>query len=277
MGKLEYLDALKRALAGLPPELQARTLAWYEQRFVDGVAAGRREEDVAQELGDPRQVAVTLRTSAHLETLKDKKPAGAPLRTLLSGLGLLVFNLFMAIPAAVYASLLVALYASAFGFYVSGIAITASGLAGANELVLSAPLQHVVTTDDEEWRRGRSQTRISISENGIHVFDEQVEPDEPALDPPADLAKDRDGDRERERERERSTLRVIRGAEAVAERKIQITTDLDPDSRTTQTLFGCGLILGGIALFLLALVISKYTLIGLRRYARMNMSLLRGS
>jgi hypothetical protein len=172
----------------------------------------------------------------------------------------------------VYASLLVALYASAFGFYVSGIAITASGLAGANELVLSAPLQHVVTTDDEEWRRGRSQTRISISENGIHVFDEQVEPDEPALDPPADLATDRDGD-----QRERSTLRVIRGAEAVAERKIQITTDLDPDSRTTQTLFGCGLILGGIALFLLALVISKYTLVGLRRYARMNMSLLRGS
>lgn len=273
MGKLEYLDALKRALAGLPPELQARTLAWYEQRFVDGAAAGRREEDVAQELGDPRQVAVTLRTSAHLEALKDKKPAGAPLRTLLSSLGLLVFNLFMAIPAAVYASLLVALYASAFGFYVSGIAITASGLAGANELVLSAPLQHVVVTDDEEWQRGRSQTRISISENGIHVFDEQVEPDEPALDPPADLARDRD----RDRERDRAAMRVIRGAEAVAERKIQITTDLDPDSRTTQTLFGCGLILGGIALFLLALVISRYTLIGLRRYARMNMSLLKGA
>ena len=72
-------------------------------------------------------------------------------------------------------------------------------------------------------------------------------------------------------------MRVIRGAEAVAERKIQITTGLDPDSRATQTLFGCGLILGGIALFLLALVISKYTLIGLRRYARMNMSLLKGT
>jgi len=265
MGKLEYLDALKRALAGLPPELQARTLAWYEQRFVDGVAASRREEDVAQELGDPRQVAVTLRTSAHLDALKDKKPAGAPLRTLLSGLGLLVFNLFMAIPAAVYASLLVALYASAFGFYVSGIAITASGLAGANELVLSAPLDHVVVVDDGEPRRRPAQTRISISENGIHVFEEEVEDDVPPAEPSATDGKDR------------STMRVIRGAEAVAERKIQITTDLDPDSRTTQTLFGCGLILGGIALFLLALVISKYTLIGLRRYARMNMSLLKGS
>lgn len=265
MGKLEYLDALKRALAGLPPELQARTLAWYEQRFVDGSAAGRREDDVAQELGDPRQVALTLRTSAHLDALKEKKPTGTTLRTLLSGMGLLVFNLFMAIPAAVYASLLVALYASAFGFYVSGIAITASGLAGANELVLSAPLDHVVVVDDGEPQRRPAQTRVSISENGIHVFEEEAEDDMAPSDPGVG------GDKGR------STMRVIRGAEAVAERKIQITTDLDPDSRATQTLFGCGLILGGIALFLLALVISKYTLIGLRRYARMNMSLLKGA
>jgi len=265
MGKLEYLDALKRALAGLPPETQAKTLAWYEQRFVDGVAAGRHEEDVAQELGDPRQVAVTLRTSAHLAQLKDKKPAGAPIRTLLSGLGLLVFNLFMAIPAAVYASLLIALYASAFGFYVAGIAITASGLAGANELVLSAPLDHVVVVDGGEPDRRPGQTRVTISEKGIHVFEEEADAEEPL--PPASS----------EPESRRSTMGVIRGAEAVAERQIQITTDLDPDSRATQTLFGCGLILSGIALFLLALVISKYTLIGMRRYARMNMSLLKGA
>jgi hypothetical protein len=39
---------------------------------------------------------------------------------------------------------------------------------------------------------------------------------------------------------------------------------------------GCGLILGGIALFLLSLVFSKYTIAGIRRYVNMNMSLLRG-
>ena len=48
MGKLEYLDALKRAMGGLPPEIQAKTLAWYEQRFVDGVAAGRSDDAVAR-------------------------------------------------------------------------------------------------------------------------------------------------------------------------------------------------------------------------------------
>lgn len=260
MGKLEYLDALKRALMGLPPETQARTLAWYEQRFVDGTASGRPEHDVAAELGDPRQVAVTLRTSAHLAELKDKKPPSNVARTIVSGFGLLIFNLFMLIPAAVFASLLMSLYLSAFGVYVSGIAVTASGLAGSNELILSAPLTRMVITDDGE--PVESQTRVTIGANGIQVTDE-----------PAPGAEDNNetgvsGDEQRSR--------VLRGAEAVAERKIQITTELDPGSRTTQVAFGCALILGGIALFLLSIVLSRYTLQGIRRYVNMNLSLLKG-
>jgi len=253
MGKLEYLDALKRALMGLPPELQAKTLAWYEQRFVDGSAVGRREQDVALELGDPRQVAVTLRTNAHLASIEERKPSFNPLRALLSGIGLLVFNLFMLIPAAVFASLLISLYLSAFGVYVSGIAVTASGLAGSSELVLSAPLTRLVIGDDGE--PAASQTVISIGSNGIHVSDEPA--------PDADSRAD-------------SRSRVLRGAEAVADRTIQITTDMDPGSRTTQVLFGCMLIVGGIALFLVSLVITEYTLAGIRRYVNMNLSLLKG-
>jgi len=258
MGKLEYLDALKRALMGLPPETQARTLAWYEQRFVDGSAGGRREQDVADELGDPRQVALTLRTSAHLADLKDRKPPTHVGRGLLTGIGLLFFNLFMLIPAAVFASLLMSVYLSAFGVYVSGIAVTSSGLAGSNELVLSSPLNNIVITNDGE--PVESQTRVSIGSNGIHVFDE-----------PAPGADDGNGE-----ERYDGRSRVLRGAEAVAERKIQITTDLDPGSRATQVGFGCALILGGIALFLLALVLTRYTMLGIRRYVNMNMSLMKG-
>lgn len=253
MSKLEYLDALKRALMGLPPETQARTLAWYEQRFVDGTVAGRREQDVADELGDPRQVAVTLRTSAHFDALKDKKPPSNVARTFLSGIGLLVFNLFMLIPAAVFASLLLSLYLSAFGVYVGGIAVTASGLAGSSELVLSAPMSKMVISNDGEPMG--SQTRVSIGSHGIQVFDEPgAAPDEPG---------------------ERGS-RVLRGAEAVAERQIQITTDLDPGSRTTQVLLGATLIIGGIALFLLSLVFTRYTMVGIRRYVNMNLSLLKG-
>ncbi|MEW7847224.1 DUF1700 domain-containing protein [Massilia aurea] len=263
--KLDYLDALKRSLMGLPPEVQARTLAWYEQRFVDGAALGRREQEVAEELGDPRDVALTLRTNAHFEQLKDKPAPSTVARTLVSGFGLLVFNLFMLIPAAVFASLLMALYLSAFGVYVSGIAVTASGLAGSNELVLSAPLSRLEVTNDNGTTE--TQTRVSIGEHGVNVYEEPVpRGDARSGEPAADIVIE-DGNRR---------SRVLRGAEAVAERRIQITTDLDPDSRTTQVVLGCGLILGGIALFLLALVFSKYTIAGIRRYVNMNMSLLKG-
>jgi len=266
--KLDYLDALKRALMGLPPDVQAKTLAWYEQRFVDGAAVGRSEQDVAKELGDPRDVALTLRTNAHFAQLSHKPaPTSSVARTVVSGFGLLVFNLFMLIPAAVFASLLIALYVSAFGVYVSGIAVTASGLAGSNELVLSAPLSRLEITNDDD--PSETQTRVSIGEHGIQVYEEPV------------LRSDQrteagDGGPAADSENRHQRSRVLRGAEAVAERRIQITTDLDPDSRTTQVVLGCGLILGGIALFLLSLVFSKYTIAGIRRYVNMNMSLLKG-
>ena len=263
MGKLEYLDALKRAMTGLPPETQARTLAWYEQRFVDGVAAGRTQDSIAEELGDPRKVALSLRTSAHMDAFKEKKSPANALRMIVAGAGLLVFNLFMAIPAAVYAALLVAVYACALGFYVSGIAITASGLAGANELVLNNPL-HRVEIGEDGVRHETSQnqrTRVSISEQGIEIFDDKPEPVE-TVDEAGDDA--------------RSAV-VMRRAEKVADAGIQISTDMDGESRTTQTIVGVGLVLGGILLFLLSLVVTKYTLLGLKRYVRMNLSLLRGA
>jgi hypothetical protein len=37
------------------------------------------------------------------------------------------------------------------------------------------------------------------------------------------------------------------------------------------------MVFGGIVLFLLSLVITKYTFIGLRRYVKMNLSLLKGA
>lgn len=264
MGKLEYLDALKRAMGGLPPEIQAKTLAWYEQRFVDGIAAGRSEASIAEELDDPRKVAVTLRANAHLDAFKETKSPANALRMLVAGVGLLVFNLFMAIPAAVYAALLVAIYGSALGFYVSGIAITASGLAGANELVLNNPLHRIEIMED--GRRHETvedhRTRVLIGKQGIHISEDEMPEDGGLEDNPEDAA--------------RSSM-VIRRAEQVADAGIRITTDMDGESRTTQTLVGVGLVLGGILLFLLSLLITKYTFIGLRRYVKMNLSLLKGA
>jgi uncharacterized membrane protein len=280
MGKLEYLELLKRAMLGLPPELQARTLGYYEQRFVDGINAGRSEQDVAQELDDPKKIAMTLRASSYSAQLgaqaapqpafnagaaaapqfampEKRKPANV-LRVLVSGAGLAIFNLFMIVPALVYSALLFSLYVAALAFYLSGIAITASGLAGNSDLLLDLPTRYVQIDEDDDTRR---QLRVRIDETGIHVHEEGID---------AAAADDRDpGER-------RPASRLRRGAEAVAGNTVHITTDMDADSRTTQTIVGFGMVLGGIALFLLSLVVTRYTVVGIKRYVQMNFSLLKG-
>lgn len=253
MGKMEYLDALKRAMTGLPPETQAKTLAYYEQRFVDGVAAGRSEQDIGRELDDPKKIAMTLRASAHLVAFNEKKNPANLLRLTVSAAGLAIFNLFMVVPAAVCAGLLAALYGCALAFYLGGIAITACGLAGTNQLVLDKPLRHVA--GDTDGARRPAQTRVAIGPNGILVDQD-----------PASSADD-----------EERGSRVIRGAEKVAGTRIEVVSGMDEESRTAQTLVGIGMVLGGIVLFLLSLVVTRYTLIGIKRYVQMNLSLLKGS
>ena len=276
MGKLEYLDALKRAMLGLTPEVQARTLAYYEQRFVDAANLGRSEEETARELDDPKKIAMTLRASTHFDALtanananvsaKDsgdkpqkKAPANLP-RTIVSAAGLAIFNLFMIVPAIVYSALLFALYVCALAFYVGGIMTTASGLAGTNELVLDWPARYMTVDPDS---RGERQTRITIGAGDIQVTQDSPRGAE-------DAASAEEGSSRRERSR------VLRGAEAVTDGSLRISTEMDAESRTTQTAVGLGMVIGGIALFLVSLVVTRFTLVGLKRYFQMNRSLLAG-
>lgn len=274
MGKLEYLDALKRAMLGLPPELQAKTLAWYEQRFVDGAAAGRQEAEIARELDDPKKVALTLRANSHMAAFAEQKNPANLLRVCASALGLLVFNLFMAIPAAVFGSLLAALYVAALGFYVSGIAITASGLSGANELVLDGPLRHVSIGDGAPER---VRARISISETGITIDDGDDTLDQPASGSGAAVDSDTDAQDANVDLDPDQTSRVVRGAERMAGSSLRISTEMGEDSRMTQTVLGLGMVLGGIVLFLVSIVVTRYAALGVKRYLQMNLSLLRGA
>lgn len=266
MGKLEYLDALKRAMAGLPAEAQAKTLAYYEQRFVDGVAAGLSEEEVAKGLDDPKKIAMTLRANTHMRAFEEKKNPANFVRLMVAVLGLAIFNLFMVVPAVVYASLLAMLYACGLALYLGGVAVTASGLAGASELVLDGPLKHFVINgrdDDGEPR----QAKVTIDAMGVHV-DENYRGEDPDASASVDVDVSEDTNR---------SERVIRGAESVAERGIKVYTDMDADSRATQTAVGLAMVVGGIVLFLLSLVVTRYTFIGIRRYIDMNLSLLKGA
>ena len=259
MGKLEYLDALKRAMAGLPPDTIAKTLAYYEQRFIDGQAAGLSEQEIYAQLDEPRKIAMTLRANAHMSAFEQKKNPVSLLRMLISLVGLAIFNLFMVIPAAVYAALLMSMYAVALSFYVAGIAITASGLSGANELVLDGPLRHMVIFDDDDNQSDAPmQTKVSIGDTGIQIFQEPAANAQPTV---SDDSHKPD---------------MLQKAEAMASSGVHISNDADAESRTTQTVIGLVLVLCGIALFLIDLVVTRYTMVGIRRYIEMNFAMLRG-
>lgn len=64
MSRLEFLDTLRRRLAGLPPAEIDDLVADYATHFADGMAAGRSEAEIAQALGDPMRLARELRAEA---------------------------------------------------------------------------------------------------------------------------------------------------------------------------------------------------------------------
>jgi uncharacterized membrane protein len=192
------------------------------------------------------------------------KPPRHLARTAASFVGLSIFNLFMVIPALVYASLLASVYVSAFAFYIGGVAVTASGLSGQNELALQGPLRQLMELTDSRFDTQQEEDealrwKVAITSRGLQVFKD------PAKDPATT-----DG------EPASRNSRIWDRAEAVATGDLRITTDLDKGAQTTQTLVGLGMVLGGIGLCLISILLTRYTVIGMRRYAAMNVSLLRG-
>ena len=188
MTRFEYLDALRNALeaAGLPSDVAARTVADYEKRIFDASAAGQREDDIMAGLEDPKQVAESLRAeregksqngkSALVVTAPRPMPENHPPRTaagvLSSFLGLMVFNLFLIIPAAAYVGLLIGAFALSLACYVGGIAITGASVAGVNQLSLADPFNHVYFDRPEaieDMRHHDGRTVVNIGEDGIHV------------------------------------------------------------------------------------------------------------
>ena len=192
------------------------------------------------------------------------KPPRHIVRTAASLVGLSIFNLFMVIPALVYASLLASVYISALAFYIGGVAVTASGLSGQNELALQGPLRQLMELTDSRFDTQQEEDdamrwKVAITNRGLQVYKDPATTDGAAAS---------DG--------ESRNARIWDRAEAVATGDLRITTDLDKGAQTTQTLVGLGLVLGGIGLCLISLVLTRYTVIGMRRYAAMNLSLLRG-
>ncbi|HTD02170.1 DUF1700 domain-containing protein [Undibacterium sp.] len=278
MDKTEYMNALKQALDGLPAEAIEETMWAYERKFTDAMAAGRSEQEIAAGLPKPGLVAAQKSAGLRYQEVKKNFSAGNIAGLFVSVIGLLVFNLFMIIPATVYFCLLFATYVSALVFYMVGIGITAASLSGVSQFNFDIPVQrHVMISDaGVDLRRGRAgSVSVDISPSGIVVDDD----DSAATLPSGEAATEQAAGKAMAVASASASAAATAPASAAAaghlgdQAKIHVNVGNRVQGRHAWE--GVGLLLGGIALFLFCLFMTRYTFIGFKHYLQWNVSLLK--
>ncbi|PXX38729.1 DUF1700 domain-containing protein [Undibacterium pigrum] len=280
MNKTAYMNALRLALEGLPASVIEETMWTYERKFVDALVAGQSEEEIAASLPKPELVAVQKKASSKYQALKSDFSLGNIAGLLVALIGLMIFNVFMLIPAITYFSLLCSAYILALGMYVVGIGMTAASISGVEQFSFELPAsKHQVHRHEERKRMKNHNVRVDVTETGILI----------------------DGEDMKESDETASTIAASRSVSAST-----ATTPVTPISPATpatpatppsppviqsaehhsenlrievgnhfsgKKLFtGLGLLLSSIILMMLSMFITKYTFIGFKHYLRWNLS-----
>jgi uncharacterized membrane protein len=148
MNRFEYIATLKQAMEGMPADVIASTVTEYERRIAEASAAGKSEDEILAELENPHAVAAQRRATAQMQAFKQNKTPVNFFRLCFSLVGLMVFNLFLFVPALIYSVLLVCGYIAALACYGGGIVATSVAIAGVNEISLdNAHAVHAIHAD----------------------------------------------------------------------------------------------------------------------------------
>ncbi len=138
MTKAEYLNKLKSYLHYLPESEVREILLDYEEHFIIGKEKGKTEDEISKELGDPREVAESIRSTYDFSTKNDAKAntqtnrsPNAIILILLIVLNVIfVFGPFMGL-----VGILIGFYAAGFGIAIGGFG-----------LLLRLPVNFVLST-----------------------------------------------------------------------------------------------------------------------------------
>jgi uncharacterized membrane protein len=98
MTKAEFLDTLRRRLAGMPPDEIDDVIADYAAHFADGKGEGRGEAEIAEALGDPVRLARELRAEAGLRRWEEERTPGSFFAVLFAFLALIAVDFVFLLP-----------------------------------------------------------------------------------------------------------------------------------------------------------------------------------
>ena len=101
MNKDHYLKLLKRYLGHINNDEKQDILNEYETHFYSGKQEGKSEEQISQELGNPKSIAKELRATAAVERAKSNSSISNIFSAIIAVMGLSLFNFFIILFPAV--------------------------------------------------------------------------------------------------------------------------------------------------------------------------------
>ena len=128
MTRTEFLDRLRKGLAGLPPATIADFVADYEAHFSDAAEAGRSEAEVAAALGNPDRLARELRAEAGVKSWETAQTPSSAVSAIIAILGLGALDIFVLLPIlGGVIGTLIGIFTAAIGTFIAGGVIFAVG------------------------------------------------------------------------------------------------------------------------------------------------------
>jgi uncharacterized membrane protein len=122
VNRIEFMEQLRNGLKGISEEEIEDILYDYEEHFDIGLSKGKTEEEIAKELGNPRNISKTYRASATITTAENNPSPRNLFKAILAAMALGFFNLVIVLgPFIAIVGLLFALYAISVGFIIGGV------------------------------------------------------------------------------------------------------------------------------------------------------------
>jgi uncharacterized membrane protein len=98
MSRTEFLEQLRRELAGLSAAEIADIVFDYNAHFDEAVAAGRSEDEVARALGDPTRLSRELRTETKLRRWEKQRTPSALVGAIAALGGMIAIDILILLP-----------------------------------------------------------------------------------------------------------------------------------------------------------------------------------
>ena len=140
MNKNDYINKLRISLQGLPNSEIQDILSDYEEHFGIGISKGKSEEEISNELGDPKEVAEGYR-STNRPTEKVNETSNHITNTNDNSKKFLLALLLIGVNLVVLFAPIMAVFGIMVGFFGMGIGFTLGGIG----LILRLPFGFFMT------------------------------------------------------------------------------------------------------------------------------------